>query len=364
MVIAAVLLALLLSWGFWECACHRKYTAQVPMRILVNGTRGKTSVARLTAAALNEAGIRTYAKTTGSQARWIAPDGTETDYRGTRRPNLMEQLKFFRQAVQGGAHAVVVECMAIAAENQRVMAQHLVRPTHVLLTNAFVDHIDEIGNSVDITAQTLALSVPTGAQVFVGNDNFDHVLPQAVRARPFDDAHYLSSLQFATHPDNVALVLAFTHALGIDRDTALRGMRAARPDAGMAGPFTVGACQIINAFAVNDAASFARVMAPLLELQQPVHLLYNHRSDRAYRLNVFAAAVKNMPMASLAVMGEGTAQAARVFKKCTGRDVQVVHDPQGWIASLCQQPCHVVCFGNIKGAGLALVEHWMKEGTC
>ena len=93
-------------------------------------------------------------------------------------------------------------------------------------------------------------------------------------------------------------------------------------------------------------------------------LLYNHRSDRAYRLKVFASAVKNMPITSLAVMGEGTAQAARVFRKRTGRDVQVVQDPQGWIDSLCQRPCHVVCFGNIKGAGLALVEQWMTEGTC
>ena len=70
----------------------------------------------------------------------------------------MEQQFFGRRC--RGARAVVVECMAIAAENQRVMSQRGA-PTRVL-TNAFVDHLDEIGDTGH-TAQTLALSVPQGA---------------------------------------------------------------------------------------------------------------------------------------------------------------------------------------------------------
>ncbi|NLA53820.1 MAG: hypothetical protein GX858_05635 [Clostridiales bacterium] len=53
---------------------------KIPLRILVNGTRGKTSVTRLVASALNEAGLMTYAKTTGSDAKWIMPDGSEKSY--------------------------------------------------------------------------------------------------------------------------------------------------------------------------------------------------------------------------------------------------------------------------------------------
>ena len=68
---------------------------------------------RTIAAALNAAGIRTYAKTTGSEARWIDPDGTETEYRKENRPvSIMEQLPFVRLAVRGKAQAIVVECMA------------------------------------------------------------------------------------------------------------------------------------------------------------------------------------------------------------------------------------------------------------
>ncbi|MBP6959699.1 MAG: poly-gamma-glutamate synthase PgsB, partial [Spirochaetia bacterium] len=66
----------------------------VPIRILVNGTRGKSTVTRLIAAGLAAAGLRVYAKTTGSAARIILPDLSEREIRkhGTakRRPSIME----------------------------------------------------------------------------------------------------------------------------------------------------------------------------------------------------------------------------------------------------------------------------------
>lgn len=363
MTIAAVLLAALLAWGLWEGARHRRALERIPLRVLVNGTRGKTSVARLTAAALNEAGIVTCAKTTGSQARHIGPDGTETDYRGHRAASMMEQLAFFRHAAAGGAQAVVVECMAIAAENQRAMARMLVRPTHVLMTNALVDHVEEIGDSVKVTAQTLALSVPAGARVWAGSDDFLDTLPQAVRAAPDGNSAFVHSLGYPAHPANVGLVLAFTQALGIPEETARRGMRSARPDAGMAGPFRLGQCTVHNAFAANDVQSFLQMLGTASEAEAPLVLLYNHRADRAYRLKLFAQAIRSAAAqpAAIGVTGEGAAAAARLFARHAGRACERVRDPVAWAAAHAGTPCQLVCFGNIRGAGMRLVEYLMKE---
>ena len=76
---------LLLAAGAVEKQLHRRNLRAIPIRVMVNGTRGKTSVTRLIAAILREAGVRTWAKTTGSQAAWILPDGSEREYR-KRRP--------------------------------------------------------------------------------------------------------------------------------------------------------------------------------------------------------------------------------------------------------------------------------------
>ena len=75
MTIVIAVLAALLVLGVTENMLHRRALERIPIRILVNGTRGKTTVTRTIAAALNAAGIRTYAKTTGSAARRIDPDG-------------------------------------------------------------------------------------------------------------------------------------------------------------------------------------------------------------------------------------------------------------------------------------------------
>ena len=79
-MIVAVSIIFILFLGVMETVSHRRNLMKIPLRILVNGTRGKTSVTRLVASALNEAGLMTYAKTTGSDAKWIMPDGSEKSY--------------------------------------------------------------------------------------------------------------------------------------------------------------------------------------------------------------------------------------------------------------------------------------------
>ena len=52
--------------GILEHQFHLRSLSHIPLRIHVNGTRGKSSVTRLVAAGLREGGLRTFAKTTGT----------------------------------------------------------------------------------------------------------------------------------------------------------------------------------------------------------------------------------------------------------------------------------------------------------
>jgi len=63
--------------GLGEGLTHRRRLRRIPIRIHVNGTRGKSSVSRLIAAGLRAGGIRTCCKTTGTLPRMILPDGSE-----------------------------------------------------------------------------------------------------------------------------------------------------------------------------------------------------------------------------------------------------------------------------------------------
>ena len=81
MKLIALLLSLLTFLGVLEMARHLWYRRRIPIRIHVNGSRGKSSVTRLIAAGLRAGGLRTVAKTTGSAAAVIHADGSETPVR-------------------------------------------------------------------------------------------------------------------------------------------------------------------------------------------------------------------------------------------------------------------------------------------
>src|SRR5687768_6855101 len=105
--------ACLIGLGAIEARVHRRHLARLTYRVHINGTRGKSSVTRLIAAGLREGGIRTFAKTTGTLARIILPDGRELPVHRQGQPNIIEQLSVVQTAAAHEVQALVIECMAL-----------------------------------------------------------------------------------------------------------------------------------------------------------------------------------------------------------------------------------------------------------
>src|SRR5512137_274202 len=88
-----IIFVLLVLAGFGEAYLHRRNLSKIPIRIHVNGTRGKSSVVRLIAGGLREGGITTCAKTTGTLARMILPDASEYPIFRPAGANVIEQMR-------------------------------------------------------------------------------------------------------------------------------------------------------------------------------------------------------------------------------------------------------------------------------
>ena len=96
LIIATVLLIAFWTHEFWR---HQRNVKAIPVRIHVNGTRGKSSVTRLIAAGLRAGGKRTVAKITGTLPRVVLPDGREAAIIRLMGANIIEQKYIDRKSV-------------------------------------------------------------------------------------------------------------------------------------------------------------------------------------------------------------------------------------------------------------------------
>lgn len=245
----------------------RRWQEAIPLRISVTGTRGKSSVVRMLAAALREDGWRVVGKSTGAEARLILPDGTERPVRRRGRPSILEQVGAVGLAARLGADALVVEVMSVHAENHRVESQRLLRPHLVLVTNFRVDHVDAQGSRKEEVARILAEDVPPGARVLVPEEEWEESFARELRGRRcrIDGVPALEGNERGDGASwargNRALVRAAGEILELAPGAVDRGIRGARQDAGRLEVWRYPGGEegsrwgVVNAFAANDPES-------------------------------------------------------------------------------------------------------------
>jgi gamma-polyglutamate synthase len=181
------------------------------------------------------------AKTTGTAARFIAPDASESPInRRLGTVNVIEQVGVVHRAAELGASCLVVECMAVDPNLQELNQRKLIRSNVGVITNVRADHVEEMGPTLEDIARSLSRSMPAGGVCFTAEREYFAVLADEAWRRnctlvPVDpdgvtDAE-MAGFGWVTFKENVALAVA-THA-GVPRDRALQGMYAAPPDPGV-----------------------------------------------------------------------------------------------------------------------------------
>lgn len=366
----------------------------IPLRIAVTGTRGKTSVVRLLASVLRESGQSVLAKTTGSEASLILPDGSVERIRRRGQPSILEQKALLHRGVDRGVDTVVVEIMSIHAENHLVETQHLLKPHVVLVTNFRVDHTAAVGDTREDVAAVLALDVPDEARVFVpevaclptfrtmveeGGANLTEV-PAGTAASMLKDGEGSGPADFG---DNLDLVVAAARSLGVDDEMIRRGMRGAMQDIGAVrlwryqGESSRPPTFLVSAFAANDPEStmfvYDQVMETLEASPDRCVGLMSLRADRGDRTLQWADALAGGLLSRfghLYVTGLHAPAFRRRVRRLVGGEASPIRvlrsapapDLTEWALSGIREGGVVFGFGNIGGVGEELVEHWAGVG--
>ena len=144
-------------------------------------------------------------------------------------------------------------------------------------------------------------------------------------------------------------------------------MKNAKPDIGMTGPYEMGGCVVINAFAANDCAS-SRALFRNTEAQRGleasgIRVLYNNRADREYRLREFVPLLIELAprCAGLSVIGENARKVARYFEAKSGIHADAPGKAEAAMPLL-KGTDVLFCLGNIKGEGMAFLQYLRENG--
>lgn len=382
--------ALVVLYLVVEAAGHSRRLRAIPVRIHVNGTRGKTSVTRLLAASLRAAGVRTVAKVTGDEPLLILPDGEERRIRRLGPARIQEQVWFVRQAARLKADAIVVECMALAGELQQTSEEKMIRSTVGVITNVRPDHFEVMGDSLDAVAQTLAATIPRDAVLVTADRRYFPQFATWAAARG-SRAVLATGGEAGSEPakaesEHAAIVTAVCRELqtvgwavspAVVPREGRQGAPAEQP--GTRTPALVHRLEqagrrvfLVNAFSANDPVStrlLQKGAAESVGLPEPRVALLNNRADRPRRMLTFVEALRtDNSFAAVALCG-GLAPLARRRLRAAGCDAWVIKSatPAAMIDEIGRHLGHLdftlVGMGNAKGAGLACAHFFAEKGV-
>ena len=224
------------------------------IRILVTGTRGKSSLVRLIHAGLCAQGLKAYGRITGVIPRSLEPSCVKIIQRNS--PVNFREMLWWLKSLPTDAQAIIMENSAVNPEFQPAAAKWL-RPNLTVITNLRPDHQDAWGYSAKSVERAILAGVPKNAPVIFGEtcgDFREENISLAVRALEFFGVKVAREVLENLSPD----IADFKIIDGV-------------------------AC----AFSANDVESTEILFSSTGWHPENVTLLYHHRPDRSARLDVF-----------------------------------------------------------------------------
>lgn len=302
-------------------------------------------------------------RTTGSETTVLEPDGRVVPFVRKRSARITEMIPFVRQCSRANVRCLVVECMALGAENQKTIARMLIRPTHVIITNSYIDHIVEMGPTTEETVWTLAQSVPKGCELFAIEEYYSNL--ECTFHKVEVKEYSIHDSLVPVHDSNISLAVALCKTLGVSEDDVLASVDKVVPDVGLHKEFLGNNGALFYPdFSVNDLQCMQEAILTRCSDQKKLFLIYNNRADREYRLQLMVQILKKHGnrVAGIFCIGDYPKKVASYFSRKCGAST-IVSSEQNLFARINEMDGSNVFLGigNIKGAGECLINLFLQK---
>lgn len=166
-----VLLLIIFVLLFFEKYLIASSISKIPVRILVNGTRGKSTVVKNISSLLRSNNIKTFSKITGATPTYFLDDTLPTEIRRNGGARITEQFKMIRNAAKNNSDAIVLECMSINPELQKIESKVL-QPQYYIITNIREDHLEEMGSNSEEWIDAICSAIPDNCTVVTAEKKY------------------------------------------------------------------------------------------------------------------------------------------------------------------------------------------------
>lgn len=352
-----------------EQRCLRKKRAKLTHIIHVNGIRGKSTTVRLIDAGLRAGGWKVFSKTTGTEPMMIDVDGQAQLIHRRGRANIKEQIQMICRAADQDAQVLVLECMAVAPELQKISQEKIVQADIGVITNVRLDHTAEMGPTLEDICDSLSNTIPEKGILFTADQNFYPQIQSNAQIRGCQAELVLpdgSEPEF-DFPENIALAAAVCQHLGVSKETAIEGMRRYQRD-----PYALSVhrlkngCVFVNGMSVNDPQSTTGIYHRLVEKygweNRPMILVVNNRADRGYRTQHMIDVARQLRPETVWLFGAAQSVVAGRIKNSLP-DVQICRFKHVEELDFAKMPPDALVFavGNIAGPGRELMRRVREE---
>src|SRR5699024_3126056 len=208
-----LLLLLLIMMGIIEQKKNQRNIKKIPLRVNVNGIRGKSTITRMISAILSEAGYKNMGKTTGTAPRIIYRHNKieKEIVRKPRGVTISEQLTVINEAATENVDSLVCECMAVNPEYQKIYQNKMIKANIGVIVNVMEDHLDEMGPTTDQIAQAFTSTIPYNGKLIISEGKYADYFKEVAKKRNTEvyvadeneiPKGYLDKFEYVLFPNN------------------------------------------------------------------------------------------------------------------------------------------------------------------
>ncbi len=300
---------------------------KVPLKILVNGTRGKSTSVKLIYDILRVNGFKVFAKTTGNYPQIYFPNNEIKTIKRYAPAGIIENIRYLHFMARKKPDAIVLECNALQAETQRILSNFIFKPDYIVLVNILPDHQEIMGGNLNKNVSVIAESLFKKSKLIVNQNTFDLLKKSDIKnSKILIAGNEKLPVNVQNIPENVLesqwqLISTFSNDLNLDDSKTKKVFQefwnkisneisVSLPDKNI---------ELWDLFSVNDIISTEQFINFRLEKgaeNSTITFLLNCREDRPLRTKDFSKLISGtFPESRVFLIGSGRQLAARLFKK-------------------------------------------------